>query len=139
MYTKEQRVKALQALISASINLYRIEELHRAGFIVHQDKQVLNRTISMLKRKDYVFNRLDSQVDTDELLKDLEDYIDVISSVPTDYYRTISDVIKNDIIEKNKHPLSLIFENAFRELLKDKSITEQSEIRHLQRKIERYI
>ena len=103
-YTKEQEVMALQTLVASSITLYRVEELHRAGFIVHQDKQVLNRTISMLRRKDFVFNRLDKEVSEhlDPLLADLEEYIDVISSVPTDYYREIIDTIKRDVLNNKE-------------------------------------
>ena len=100
-YTKEQEIMALQTLVASSITLYRLEELHRAGFIVHQDKQVLNRTINMLRKKDFVFNKLDKAVadNLDPLLADLEEYIDVISSVPTDYYREIIDTIKRDILK----------------------------------------
>ena len=88
-YTKKQEVMTLQTLVASSITLYRVEELHRAGFIVHQDKQVLNRAINMLRKKDFVFNKLDKAVsdNLDPLLVDLEEYIDVIASVPTDYYR----------------------------------------------------
>src|SRR5699024_5851117 len=111
-YTKEQKIMALQTLVASSITLYRLEELHRAGFIVHQDKQVLNRTINMLRKKDFVFNKLDKAVsdNLDPLLVDLEEYIDVISSVPTDYYPIIADTIQNDILDKDKHPLKLVFE-----------------------------
>src|SRR5699024_9615075 len=101
-YTKEQEIMTLQTLVASSITLYRVEELHRAGFIVHQDKQVLNRAINMLRKKDFVFNKLDKAVsdNLDPLLADLEEYIDVIASVPTDYYRTVIEDIQKDILNK---------------------------------------
>ena len=103
-YTKEQEVMALQTLVASSITLYRLEELHRAGFIVRQDKQTLNRAINMLKKKDFIFNKLDKAVsdNLDPLLVDLEEYIDVIASVPTDHYREIIDTIKRDVLKDGK-------------------------------------
>lgn len=140
-YSKENQTKALQALVASSIALYRLEELHKSGFVVRQDKQVLNRAISMLKKKDIVFNKLDRGVGEhlDPLLADLEDYIDVISSVPTDYYRNIADTIQSDILEKNKHPLSLVFENVFKDLKKDKGVVEVSEISRLERELGKFL
>lgn len=140
-YTKEQEVMALQTLVASSITLYRVEELHRAGFIVHQDKQVLNRTISMLKKKDIIFNKLDKAVsdNLDPLLVDLEEYIDVIASVPTDYYRIIADTIQNDILDKDKHPLKLVFEKAFKDLKEGKNLVEVSEISDLERQLNKFI
>ena len=140
-YTKEQEIMALQTLVASSITLYRVEELHRAGFIVHKDKQVLNRTINMLRKKDFVFNKLDKAVsdNLDPLLADLEEYIDVISSVPTDYYRIIADTIQNDILDKDKHPLKIVFENAFKKLKEGKDLVEVSEISALERQLNKFI
>lgn len=140
-YSKENQTKALQALVASSITLYRIEELHRSGFVVRQDKQVLNRTISMLKKKDIIFSELDRGVSEhlDPLLADLEDYIDVISSVPSDYYRIIADTIQNDILNKDKHPLKLVFEKAFKDLKEGKNLVEVSEISDLERQLNKFI
>src|SRR5690625_5781226 len=55
----------LEGLVLCYMLLTRLEELGRTGHIVHKDKQIINRTIKHLKRKETLIDMLDDEIPED--------------------------------------------------------------------------
>lgn len=92
---EKQRIAGFEALISTAMTLYRLEDLARLGFVVRKEKQVLNRAIRVLKRKEKYFDEMDQAVDMDDFLSDWEDYIQTLSKVPYTHLKVVSESVKN--------------------------------------------
>lgn len=78
------KVSKLHGIILSYMLRTQLEELGRNGYIIHREKQQVNRVIKHLEYKEELFHQLDNEVPQeaiDTILNAIDDYVKLVGSV----------------------------------------------------------
>lgn len=81
----------LEGLVLCYMLLTRLEELARTGHIVHKDKQIINRTIKHLKRKEVLIDMLDDEIpeDLDIIIAEFEHLLSALGKLKYENFHAV--------------------------------------------------
>src|SRR5690625_8024960 len=89
----------LEGLVVCYMLLTRLEELGRTGHIVHKDKQIINRTIKHLKRKETLIDMLDDEIpeDLDIIIAEFEHLLSALGKLKYEHFDAVYNGINEQI------------------------------------------
>jgi|SRR5690625_54289 len=89
----------LEGLVLCYMLLTRLEELGRTGHIVHKDKQIINRTIKHLKRKETLIDMLDDEIpeDLDIIIAEFEHLLSALGKLKYEHFHAVYNGINEQL------------------------------------------